>query len=373
MIKSLGIYVHVPFCAKKCRYCDFTSHTPADENEVASYFDALKEQIMKAAFVYRNEYYVDTIFFGGGTPSFVKSDYITSTLACIKQNWNVAKDAEISLEANPGTIDKFKLRDYRRAGFNRISIGVQSFDNSVLWRLGRIHNSAVAVTAVENAKACGFNNVGIDLMLGVPGQSIDSWRSSMECALSLGLQHISFYSLQIEEGTPLYEDYKAGRETTPDWEENRQMYHAAREMLAEAGYHHYEISNAAMPGFECRHNLKYWMMQDYLGFGESAWSFIHGKRGELVFNEDGSCDINANASTEELRGDFIFTQFRLVDGFDPVDYKNLFGEDFEERYEQVLAYHYDNGLLAKSNGKIHFTDIGLNYTNPIIERFLNYE
>lgn len=365
-MESLGIYIHVPYCVRKCRYCDFCSHTPENDNEVATYFEKIRLEIMQAAFAYRNKFYVNSIFFGGGTPSLVPAEELVRTLKCVQSNWRVAEDCEISLEANPGTIDREKLQKYKAAGFNRISLGVQSFNDDVLTALGRIHDSKTAISAFEMLP---FGNRNIDLMFGVPGQNLCIWEDTLNTAIALNPEHISFYSLQLEDGTPLFEDYKNGQVELPSWEENRKMYHMAVKMLKDAGYHHYEVSNAAKPGYECRHNLKYWKMQSYLGFGESAWSYLDGRRG--IFNPNNNC-----VETEDeidTKGDFIFTELRLIDGFNTDDYFNLFGTHFENDYKAVLNQLISEGLLEQNGKIIRFTERGLDYTNPVMERLLNYE
>jgi len=362
-MKELGIYIHVPYCVKKCRYCDFCSHIPENNSEVAGYFEQIRLEIMKAAFVYRNEYYVDTIFFGGGTPSLVPAGELARTLSCIRQNWRVAGDAEISLEANPGTISEEKIDCYLKAGFNRISIGIQSFNDDILKNLGRIHDYNGAWKAVELARS--FKNFNIDLMFGVPGQTADIWKETVSEAISLKPNHISFYSLQLEEGTDMFDDYRAGRIELPKWEENREMYHMAVNMLRNAGYHHYEISNAALPGYECCHNLKYWQMKPYLGFGESAWSYIDGVR-KSAYHEEAH-------NTADKKGDFIFTELRLVDGFPLKEYEEMFGISFTEEYKETVYELIEEGLLEIQDERCRFTEKGLDFTNPVMERLLNYE
>ena len=364
-MEALGLYLHVPYCVRKCRYCDFCSHVPENNDEVAAYFDSLRIEIMKAAFVYRNQYYVDTIFFGGGTPSLVPAAELTRTLDCIRQNWRVDAGAEISLEANPGTLTEEKLRMYRAAGFNRISLGVQSLDDGVLQALGRIHDAQTARDALSLIRSVGGFDCNVDLMFGVPEQTPEIWKRTLAELISLRPEHISFYSLQLEEGTPLYADYRRGAVELPTWEENRTMYRSALELLKASGYAHYEISNAALPGHECRHNLKYWHMQPYLGFGESAWSFIGGQRGEA-----GSLHRESDA---ELKGDFIFTELRLIEGFALSDYRDLFGADFEAEHAGVLHDLKEDGLIEIAGGKVKFTEKGLDFTNPVMERLLNDE
>jgi len=364
--RPLGIYVHIPFCVRKCLYCDFVSYpTCADPNAEArmeEYCSGLCFEIAEKSKCYNNKYYVDTIFFGGGTPTLAPHESIISVLDAIRDGFAVTQDAEISIEANPGTVDRVKLNALAAAGFNRLSLGVQSFDDGVLKKLGRIHDSAGAVEAFrmvsETKGGCGWAfDRSMDLMFGVPGQTLEIWENTLKQALALRPEHLSFYSLQLEEGTPLYDSYRKGNTELPSWEENRSMYHMAVRMLKEAGYHHYEVSNAALPGHECRHNMKYWTMQEYLGFGTSAHSYIDCRR--------------TGDDEPDPKGDFIFTELRLIDGFLLSDYEKLFGSSFEKDYKYALEELLSEGLLKNENGRVFFTEKGLDYTNPVMEKLLN--
>ena len=352
---SLGIYVHIPFCIRKCKYCDFVSFAGKTRESQEDYVNSLLLEIKEKAALYKDRYVVDTIFFGGGTPTCLPAEDLIKILGTIKSSLNV-NATEISFEANPGTISKEKLEKLKEAGFNRVSIGVQSFDDEVLLALGRIHDSEEASKAVKMALETGFNT-NLDLMLGVPGQSLESFKNSLKKAIELGVNHISFYSLQLEEGTPLYEEYRYGDLVLPTWEENRQMYHAAIEMLNDAGYIHYEISNAAKPGFECKHNIKYWSMDEYLGFGLSAHSYIDGKRtGEEI---------------GDPKGDFIFTRLRMIQGFEKSEYEKRFGISFDEEFGEVYTKLLSDDLLCESEGRVKFTKKGLDFTNPVMSELLS--
>ncbi len=388
MKKTLGIYIHIPFCVKKCLYCDFVSH-PASDTEKEEYIKQLMSDIRAAADLYAPEYDVDTVFIGGGTPSLLSAEQLGSILERVQYSFTGSSIA-VSTEANHGTVDAVKLRDIRAAGFNRLSIGVQSFNDDVLRALGRIHSSYEAEIAVSEAVDAGFNT-NLDLMLGVPKQTIGVWEADIKKALSLDPKHISFYSLQLEEGTPFYNEYRYGRLILPSWEENRAMYHGAVGMLKDAGYHHYEISNAAKPGFECRHNLKYWTMQDYLGIGTAAHSYIGGER--LASWKDIE-DKTVNRSWKEsmhglgrrrnegipsddlqklndTKSDFIFTELRLIDGFPEASYFKLFGVSFFEDFGSVYNKLVTDGMLENADGRIKFTDKGLDHTNLVMAELIN--
>ena len=366
--EKLGIYIHVPYCVRKCRYCDFFSQPfCAAEKTPGEYFGLLAEDITAAGSRWSERFAADSVFFGGGTPSAVDPELLCGALGQIGKAFELTDGAEISFEANPGTISAEGLERYRRAGFNRISLGVQSLDDGVLGAMGRIHSGGEALQAIRLAKR-HFSNVNADLMLGTPGQTLDIWLDSLRRVLDEEPQHISFYSLQLEEGTPFYEDYRAGRLELPSWEENREMYRRGLELIKAAGCVHYEVSNAARPGFECRHNLKYWTMQPYLGLGRSAHSFIDGIR----FSEKpmpGPED--APQSREELEGDFIFTQLRLIRGLDTGLYRELFGSSFEEDLAPAVGELISEGMLCRPDpGHIALTEKGLDNTNPVMQRLL---
>ncbi|MBR0130418.1 MAG: radical SAM family heme chaperone HemW [Firmicutes bacterium] len=421
--KKLGIYVHIPFCIRKCNYCDFISYPIGNGaaeklpcGDITGYFKTLEQETRALSGIYMNwdksscsgNYEIDSVFFGGGTPSAVDPDLICRQLDWVCCLFNVIPGAEISLEANPGTLSEEKFRAYRLAYFNRISLGVQSLDDKVLKIMGRIHDAKEAERSFRMARKY-FDNINIDLMMGVPGQTVGSWLDSLKRVLDWEPEHLSFYSLQLEEGTPFYRDYREGRLELPAWEENREMYHRGLELIKAAGYNHYEVSNAAKPGFECRHNLKYWNMEEYLGLGLAAHSFMDGKRFEaweffeeagMKYPPDGSGRLSAacrehfakllgNISAEdenELKGDFIFTQLRLIEGLDIALYRSLFGTEFEDDFAPVLQELLDEGLLEsisskkisavqapgiRTSSRIAFTPEGLDKTNIVMERLLN--
>lgn len=275
---AAGIYIHIPFCVKKCNYCDFFSQPVDDENIIKSYTRALLKEIAFYGEKYGKKFEADSVFFGGGTPSLIKPSFIARIIEDLRQNFDIKDDAEISMECNPATADEEKLAAYRKAGVNRLSIGAQSFDDHVLKKLGRIHTASDITQTIKAARKSGFENINLDLMFAVPGLDGRKWRSTIRKALNARPEHISFYSLEIAPGTPFYNMVKDGimAETSPA--ADRRMYSVALDELEKAGYIHYEISNSALPHKECRHNLKYWRFSDYLGFGASAHSFMGGVR-----------------------------------------------------------------------------------------------
>ena len=279
---SIGIYIHIPFCRSKCYYCDFNSYA-GREHLAGSYFDALYREIILRS-RYTGNRRVSSIFIGGGTPSLVDPGYITKLIDICREHFHVDDDAEISMESNPGTLTYDKLRAYRDAGVNRLSIGLQAWQDSILKSIGRIHTRLQFVDNIEAAARCGFDNINVDLIFGLPGQTPDDWMETLEAVTGFGLEkhgplkHISCYSLKIEEGTVFGERLDAGLLEPVDDDLDREMYHRAVDMLAAKGFRWYEISNFAVPGYECRHNLLYWKAREYAGFGAGAHSYLDSVR-----------------------------------------------------------------------------------------------
>ena len=280
----LGIYVHVPFCRSKCAYCDFYSLTTKDDKIVDGYLDAVCAHIKEAGSLAPG-YRVDTIYFGGGTPTFFGADGMATILTTIRRNFDVDNNAEISFEANPDSISDRLVKRLRAEGFNRASLGVQCDDDEILQKLGRPHTYAQAVTAFNRIRKAGFKNISVDLIYGLPGQTLRAWEATLDHVLRLGPEHVSCYGLKVEEGTPLYE-YR-DKANLPSDDEQADMYLAAVETLEDRGYRQYEISNFCRKGMFSRHNMKYWTGGEYLGFGPSASSDFAGKRFTLVQSVQG--------------------------------------------------------------------------------------
>lgn len=282
MKNSIGIYIHIPFCKAKCYYCDFNSYS-GREHLAGSYFCALKDEILSRSASVRGRR-VDSIFIGGGTPSLVDPAYIRGLLELCTKEFDIAKDAEISIESNPGTLDYQKLRRYKEMGINRLSIGLQAWQDSLLRSIGRIHDRKQFIDNVNAAVEAGFDNINADLIFGLPGQTFEDWAETLAAVAAMGtenhpyLKHISCYSLKIEEGTVLGDRLDAGTLVPVDDDLDRRMYHYAVDYLAEKGFRHYEISNFARPGYESRHNLIYWKAKEYAGFGAGAHSFLDSVR-----------------------------------------------------------------------------------------------
>ena len=397
--KSLGIYVHIPFCIQKCLYCDFLS-APSDETTRESYVNALLAEIDAQAPLYKS-FQVHTVFFGGGTPSLLMPEQTAAILERLYQRFSFLpeKEMEITLEANPGTLTEEKLRAWRKAGVNRLSIGLQSAHDEELKSLGRIHTWKEFLWGYEAARRAGFSNLNIDLMSALPGQSVESWMDTLENVVELRPEHISAYSLIIEEGTPFYDWYgpqdaasekrqMEKRKPLPSEEEDRLMYERTGEYLAKGGYGRYEISNYALPGFACRHNLAYWERTDYAGFGLGAaslrenvrWSntaelaeyLAHaGQTGEETRIKKEMSRLSIQDQMEE----FMFLGLRKTEGVSASTFERLYGKPLEAVYEEPVERLIREGLLLryqKEDGSVFFrlSDKGIDVSNYALAMFL---
>lgn len=380
-LKKLGLYIHIPFCVRKCKYCGFLSFDNCGEDIKGRYVNALFSEIKMQAERFR-DYAVDTIFVGGGTPTAIPAENLAQIIKCVKENFNVTANAEITTESNPGTMTAEMLKTYRNAGINRLSIGVQSLDDKVLSALGRIHTADEFKNTYFSARRAGFDNINIDLMFAVPLLTEKIWEDTLKEAIELAPEHISFYSLQLEEGTEFYRMYKEGTLTLADDETDRRMYHNAVKMLKEAGYHHYEISNAARPGFESRHNMKYWMFCEYLGLGLGASSFAGGKRFTNTSSmsdyiaENNNFLLPQDTTAENTEADdvfeYIFTGLRMTSGIDLAHFKSRFGKTIEEYYPDKTAYinrMIADGFMFRENGHLGLTLAGIDISNGIMSEF----
>lgn len=388
MGKELSLYIHIPFCERKCLYCDFLSFN-AEKELMGSYFKALSKEIQLSGKVYK-DYIVRSVFFGGGTPSFPDHGKICNTLDQIKESFTMDDDCEISIEANPASAIYDKLQAYRNAGFNRLSIGAQSLNDEELKRLGRLHDSRQFFETYENARKAGFDNINIDVMSALPGQSFESYMDTVRKVIELRPEHISDYSLIIEEGTPFYDmDLEL-----PDEEEDRLMYHETKKYLAQNGYHRYEISNYALGGqsddtYECFHNKAYWIRSNYLGLGLGAasmiedvrWSNIKDIKDYIAFMADDSSfdKIRENVENLSIEGrmeEFMFLGLRLVRGVDLNEFETLFKRTAEEVYAEVIYKYVEMGLLhryvEKKSGHEYLclTEKGLDVSNTVMADFL---
>lgn len=409
-MRELSIYIHIPFCVRKCLYCDFLSFPMAEgENgrwalpgtsravEMESYVNLLEREIEGEAEKY-GSHKVVSVFWGGGTPSLLEAEEVTRIMAVLGRCYRLAEDAEITIEVNPGTVTAGKLAAYQTAGINRLSIGLQSADDGELARIGRIHDYRAFLETYRAAREAGFRNINVDLMAALPGQSLESYRETLQKTAALGPEHISAYSLILEEGTPLYErqqDY-----CFPNEEEDREMYLLTDTYLSACGYHRYEISNYAREGYECRHNKVYWQRGDYAGFGLGASSMVQnvrwrnpeeferyealvlGGRGEgrpscACTDADGGPGgyraglVQRQALTEqEQMEEFMFLGLRLIHGVSCEAFEEQFGRRIEEVYGPALDKLCGQGLLVRGDGRIRLTTRGLDVSNYVCAEFL---
>lgn len=378
-MKEIGIYVHIPFCKSKCLYCDFTSYT--DKNtEIRRYVDCLKREINYRS---KDEYLVKTIFFGGGTPSIIDGKYIVEILSEINNAYIVDKNAEITIEINPGTIDKHKLEKYKEAGINRISIGLQSSKKELLKEIGRIHTYEDFENTVKLAKDVGFTNINVDLMIGIPNQTIYDVEDTLDKVLALDLTHISVYSLIYEDGTLMTKMVDEGKLLEVDEEIERYMYWYAKRRLEDNGFIHYEISNFAKPSYRCKHNLDCWNQKEYLGFGVAAASYIDNFRIkntdslEKYINNINSDKYYKNLTIEEKQDideqmkEFVILRLRMTEGFKASDFTAKFNKDvykvFESQMDRLLS---DGLIIAEEFGYLKLTKKGLDLANIVWGEFI---
>lgn len=368
-MKPLSLYIHIPFCARKCAYCDFASW-PGQEALWPAYFAALAEEL--AAWSARlGDCCLETVFFGGGTPSLPDAAPIVRLLADLRARFSLAPEAEVTLEANPGTLTPEKLAAYRAAGVNRLSLGVQAFDDGLLRSLGRIHTAAEAVEAVRLARTAGFDNLNLDLMYALPGQTLAQWRATLGQAMALNAEHVSAYSLIVEEGTPMAARVAAGEAVLPDEDLTLEMQRTAIDALAAAGLRRYEISNYARPGRACRHNYVYWTRGDYLGLGCAAHSLLGNARFEnpasLAAYLGGARALNRREiPPEEQREELIMLATRTMRGLSLDEYARQFGERFEEAHAAALKPLLAGGLVELADGFLRLTRRGLEVQNAVV-------
>ncbi len=381
MRRELELYIHIPFCVKKCAYCDFLSG-PASDQQIEEYVQALIEEIRYYKEVAKN-YEVSTVFWGGGTPSLLTGEQMKVLMEALGQTFFIRQNAEITMEANPGTVTVEKLRAYQKAGINRISFGLQSVDNEELKMLGRIHTYEEFLESYDAARKAGFQNINVDLISAIPKQTVSSWEQTLQTIISLQPEHISAYSLIVEEGTPFAKLYGEGCELEhllPSEEEERRMYERTEELLQEAGYHQYEISNYAREGYECQHNLGYWERKEYLGLGLGASSLIEETRFHNTdvmeeYLRDASNPILLRKEQEKLdrqeqMEEFVFLGLRKIRGIQEEKFTEMFGEDIWDCYGKNLERVIKEGLLEREEGVLRLTRKGIDVSNYVFYEIL---
>lgn len=377
-MRQLGVYIHFPFCARKCHYCDFPSYQGM-EQWMEPYLEALfrellqwKEKVCDCS--------VKSIYLGGGTPTLFSGEQIAGVLDACFMSFNVQEDAEITIEANPGTVDPDKLSALRKAGVNRLSIGLQAWQDKHLRFLGRIHSSGDFVKSLMDAKEVGFDNINVDVMFALPHQTIEDWLETLEKVCSFDVQHISMYSLKVENGTPLHRWYEEGKFSLPTQEEDRLMYYKGREFVSGFGFRQYEISNFAIPGRECVHNLIYWHNEEYIGCGSGAHSYFNNERFSNTSDvreyiraiNSGTQRISYREKIEEKdeRFETIMLGLRLVEGVDKQRYKARFGRCIEYYYGEAIKKLVKQGLLIDDGASIRLTEKGMDVQNVVLLEFM---
>jgi oxygen-independent coproporphyrinogen III oxidase len=372
---KLSLYVHIPFCKRKCLYCDFASFANK-EKFIPNYIEALKKETSYYA-EYLNKPHVKTVFIGGGTPTFLPDEHLRTLMNMIDTNFTLDDDIEFTVEANPGTVTRPKLRLLKALGVNRISLGVQSFDNKHLKGLGRIHLKHHVYDTFELLREVGFKNINLDLMFALPKQTLKEWEYTLDEAIKLGPEHISAYDLIFEEGTPYHDMISKGKIAKLPEELELDMFKLAISKLKAAGYGHYEISNFAKPGYECRHNITYWTLKDYLGIGLAAHSMISGTRIENTKDLSTylSADMNKirtlhkNTRKESMQ-EMIFLGLRLIGGMSLQDFTNTFGISMRELYRKEIEEQMRDGMLEIKGKFIKLTEKGLYLANEVFEKFI---
>ncbi len=394
-MESIGVYIHIPFCKSKCFYCDFNSYSGKDYL-ARPYFESLFSEMTRKA-EELGEYTVKSIFIGGGTPSFVNPKYISQLLEICSKYFRLDSEAEISMESNPGTLTYDKLKTYKQAGINRLSIGLQAWQDDLLLELGRIHRKQQYVENLEASYKVGFRNINTDLIFGLPNQSFEDWAETLEMVTSVGenqgLTHLSCYSLQIEEGTVFGERYGKGSLKPLDDELDRLMYGYTINTLKQKNYHHYEISNFAKRGYECKHNFIYWKAQEYAGFGAGAHSYLNNIRSS---NPDGieeyieavrTGNLFKQAESQfidksEAMSEFMILGLRLIGGISSKEFESRFSQSLQSVFGETIDHLVKEGLLERVPGKItakddasyeivKLTHAGLDLGNKVFVEFLN--
>lgn len=374
---GMELYLHMPFCVRKCAYCDFLSF-PTDQETQNLYTRRLREDIDAMGKKY-GDIPVDTIFIGGGTPSVPDSALIVGIMEHVRKAFHVAEGAEISMEANPGTVTREKLTDYRRAGINRLSFGLQSANDRELKLLGRIHTWAEFLESFHLARECGFTNINIDLMSALPGQTRESWKDTLKRVTDLNPEHISAYSLIIEDGTPFGEKYgsEEGRKLLPDEDSEREMYHETKRFLQDCGYERYEISNYAKPGRACRHNIGYWTGLPYLGLGLGASSYMDGCR--FAVNSDmkqyleekpGMFTDVEKLTKKDMEEEFFYVGLRMTAGVSLPEFERRFGVSAKDVYPGLMETFVEEKAAVFQGDRFVLTDYGLDVSNYIMAQFL---
>lgn len=375
-MKEIGIYIHIPFCIKKCEYCDFISYCNKKEY-VPQYINALKKEIKNNI---NKEYKITTIYIGGGTPSSIEENYIADIIETIKLNMNDEdlkdfENIEVTIEVNPGTVNKEKLQVYKKIGINRLSIGLQETHNELLKSIGRIHTYEEFIKTYNLARKIGFNNINVDLMIALPNQTIRDIKENLEKITKLNPEHISVYSLILEEGTPFYNKYNENKIKLPDEELERNMYWYVKNTLENNGYMHYEISNFSKKGFESKHNMNCWNQEEYLGFGVAA----HSYNNKIRYSNTNSIEeyikgsnkiIHEEQTLEDMQKEYMLLGLRKIEGINIQKFKNKFAQNPIFIFKEQLNKLVDEELIIVDGNEIKLTNKGLDLANIVWEEFV---
>ncbi|HBJ1646703.1 MULTISPECIES: radical SAM family heme chaperone HemW [Clostridium] len=373
-LKEISLYIHIPFCKQKCLYCDFPSYS-GKEKFISGYIDALNKEIKDKA----SSYKIKSIFIGGGTPSYLDEIELEKLLKCIN-TLTLGENLEFTIECNPGSLSEDKLKIMKKYNVNRISMGLQSTKPSLLKEIGRIHTFEEFENNYLLARKVGFKNINIDLMFGLPNQSVEDWRKTLEKIIEFNPEHISAYSLIIEEGTCFYNLYNQDKLNLPSEEKERDMYLLTKKILKENGYSQYEISNFSKDKKECYHNIVYWQLNEYLGLGVSSSSYIEGKRIKNIddielyikninSNESVENEIYENNINDDME-EFMFMGLRMIRGIEERDFKERFKKDIDEVYGDVIYKNIKQELLIRNGGRIYLTSRGIEVSNSVMSDFI---
>lgn len=378
-MKNLGVYIHIPFCKRKCAYCDFISFS-GKAKLIDKYIEALKQEINKTK-IDKQEYLISTIYFGGGTPSYIDSKHIIEILKLIKEKFNIHENAEITIEINPGTVTEKKLKDYYNAGINRISFGLQSTNSKLLRLVGRIHSYSSFLEGYNLARDVGFKNINVDLMIGLPVQTLEDVKRDLERIIDLKPEHISVYSLIVEEGTRIEQKISNKELYLPSETLERKMYWTVKEELERSGYMHYEISNFAKQGFESKHNMACWSQEEYIGFGLAAHSYINNTRysntenlEEYIVGVDRDIDpkrkIHEIQTEEDKMKEYMLLELRKIEGVKISEFKNKFIDNPIYLYREALNKLVTQELIEIEEDSIKLTAKGIDLANLVWEEFV---
>lgn len=378
MAESIGLYIHIPFCKSKCNYCDFNSY-PGKDDLIGPYFSALEKEIRFRSGK-TGGHSIETVFIGGGTPSLADEGYICKLLNLCRQSFRIDSNAEISIESNPGTLSCEKLSSYRINGINRLSIGLQAWQDRLLKDLGRIHGRDDFLYNLNLASKAGFRNINVDLIFGLPGQTMNDWIETVNNVVKKEISHISCYSLKIEDGTVFGEKLRLGLLHPADDELDRRMYGYAVERLREYGFRHYEISNFSRQGFECKHNLIYWKAREYIGIGAGAHSYFDNRRFNNVYGIEEYIEAASNPESLQENGqtidkresmsEYMILGLRLTDGVSTADFKERYGEDLYAVFGRQIEKLVKKRLLEPEGDRIRLTSYGLDIANEVFTEFV---